>query len=525
MRILFGQSGQGADAAIHIEKYLKTGIMNFDALHARDTRIEINADEIDYQELIKAADDIYSKDEAKNEAQRCLRCNCTRCEDSCEFMQYYRTGSRKIANLIAFGLDDKNLEPVSNNRLVNSCTDCGVCKEVCPFDIATGDQIQAGRRKMFDKKMIPPAYHHYWIMDMHHAASEEASLYLPAENEKQAKYLFFPGCQLGASDPDYPIAAYQLLKSVEPDTAVMMNCCGAPAYWSGDVRLHQEMLSKIQRQWNQAGQPKLICACLTCLRLFRRFLPEIEVLSLYKVLAEKNQLSLPEYTNRSQYVLVDPCSVKFDQTSRQDVQALLQKMKVDHEVLYEDIEKMPCCSFGGNIEGANPEFAKIMRSNRVEADLRPYLTYCSNCRDIFAGEGKSVSHILDLLANLNRDDRLPPHLSTRRRNRLEAKSMFTHKEIVMDEPKIKLIISDQMADMMDDKLILEEDLIKVIDYAERTGSKFIDDSGINIAHLVIGLPTIWVEYRELGKDTYEIVNCYSHRMTMVEPGREDISNN
>ena len=124
-------------------------------------------------------------------------------------------------------------------------------------------------------------------------------------------------------------------------------------------------------------QPVMVCACQTCLRLFRHFLPEIETVSLYEVLSKSEQLQLPSYADKDEYAVVDPCSAKFDEQARPSVCALLDKMGVSYQLLYKKIQEMPCCGFGGNIVGANPELAEMMRKNRVEADPRPYIASVS----------------------------------------------------------------------------------------------------------------------------------------------------
>lgn len=154
---------------------------------------------------------------------------------------------------------------------------------------------------------------------------------------------------------------------MEPNTAALLTCCGAPAYWAGDAAQHQEMLGKVRDQWEEAGKPVMVCACQTCLRLFRHFLPEIETVSLYEVLSKSEQLQLPSYADKDEYAVVDPCSAKFDEQARPSVCALLDKMGVSYQLLYKKIQEMPCCGFGGNIVGANPELAEMMRKNRVEA--------------------------------------------------------------------------------------------------------------------------------------------------------------
>ena len=517
---------QAANSAYNMIKYMMTGFMHFPPEHPRVSRIEMQPELIEPMERVEPADgEGYTKQEAVAEAQRCIRCDCDRCLQNCEFMQYWRLYPKQIGNFMAFGLGDMNLEPKSHNRMTNACMDCGVCERVCPAHIENGDQMMAVRRKMFTKQMIPPAYHFYWVNDMDEAAGENAYLRLPSP-DGPAKYLFFPGCQLGASDPRYPKALYDLLRQAEPATALLMTCCGAPAYWAGDEEKHQEMLDRVRQVWLELGKPTLVCACLTCLRLIRRFAPDITCVSLYKVLAESD-LALPRYPDK-EYALVDPCAAKFDATAREDVTALLTKMGVKAEPLYEDINKMPCCGFGGNVYGADPDMARSIRQKRIDADDRPYITYCANCRDIFAGGGKEAIHLLELMTELQPEGGRPaPHISERRANRIKAKALLEGKEAVMPKPLFELDIPEQVQARMDENLIYEEDVCKVIDYAEKNNSKFVDDEGVSIGHLAIGLPTIWVEYTEVGPGHYALRDCYSHRMTVIEPDRsyEDCINN
>ena len=299
---------------------------------------------------------------------------------------------------------------------------------------------------------------------------------------------------------------------------LLLTCCGAPAYWAGDQQGHQEMLAKLRGAWQEMGQPVLVCACLTCLRMIRQYAPDITCVSLYKVLAESG-LELPAVKGR-EYALSDPCAAKFDETAREDVCALLDKMQVPYGILYEKTDEIPCCSFGGNVYGAEPDMANEMAKKRVEKDPRPYIAYCSNCRDIYASWGKDAVHIIDLLTGLETEGRPAPHISQRRANRIMAKALVTGEEAVMDKPLFRLDISPEVQAHMDANLIYEEDVCKVIDYAEKNNSKFVDEEGNSIAHLVIGLPTIWVEYRKLAEEHYQIVSCYCHRMTVIEPDRD-----
>lgn len=86
-----------------------------------------------------------------------------------------------------------------------------------------------------------------------------------------------------------------------------------------------------------------------------------------------------------------------------------------------------------------------------------------------------------------------------------------------DKGLLKLIISDAVQEEMAEDMIAKEDIEAVIEYAERTQRKLIDDAGICIGHKRLGIPTIWVEYRIIAEKEYEIVDVYSHRIQIMEP--------
>ena len=118
------------------------------------------------------------------------------------FMRHYRKRPVQLANMLDYGLNEQKLFAVSNTRLANSCSDCGACRQNCPIRIDTGYQISLARQQMFARGAIPPAYHDYLLRDMAHAHSPAAFLFLAAPSGHN-RYLFFPGCQMGASDPQY----------------------------------------------------------------------------------------------------------------------------------------------------------------------------------------------------------------------------------------------------------------------------------------------------------------------------------
>jgi hypothetical protein len=84
-----------------------------------------------------------------------------------------------------------------------------------------------------------------------------------------------------------------------------------------------------------------------------------------------------------------------------------------------------------------------------------------------------------------------------------------------------LYFSDYVKEEMAEEMIAVEDVEAVIEFSERTNRKFVDEEGINIGHRRLGIPTVWVEYKIIGDNKYQIVDVYSHRVQIEEPGGQE----
>ena len=77
---------------------------------------------------------------------------------------------------------------------------------------------------------------------------------------------------------------------------------------------------------------------------------------------------------------------------------------------------------------------------------------------------------------------------------------------------IQLIVSDEVRARLDQRLILIEDIQRVIEYAERTGRRlFNQQTQRYLAYFKPTAVTYWVEYVPQG-EAFAIFNAYSHRM-------------
>jgi len=517
---------QGIRAAASIERFLKTGAApEADAFAAGEGSCLAAETAPASLACVAARQTAFTREEAMAEAGRCLLCNCSSCMDNCAFLRYYRRYPRNIVDAVDYGLTDQAVEPQSNNRMVNSCSNCGNCGQCCPEHIDLGGALLAAKRQMFRRGQIPPVYHDYWLQDLAFALSGQAYLALPSpcsEREDDNRLAFFPGCQLAASAPAYGETAYGLLLAQEPRTGLINGCCGAPALWAGDSALHEQVLGRLLADWKKLGGPPLVLACPTCMKLLREYAPSVRQVSLYELLDKGAGSGLPRQSLKGA-CLFDPCSARYSPAAQTAVRSLLDKSAVSYKPLSQVGGVSPCCGFGGHIAVANPGLAGEKAAQCASYGEGPYITYCANCRDILAAQGRPAYHLLDILGNgLLPPPRPAPTVSERRNNRRHAQKQWLEKfwgqTVMMPKPEdtAKLIVSPALREKLSGDWLLEEDVQTVIEQAEKTGQIIFDSQdNLYIAHQRLSLLTYWVKYRRVSGG-YELADVYAHRLRIKQ---------
>lgn len=513
----------GLQVASAIERYIKAGSMN-QPIETRCTKLELDPSSIAFSEPVLPKDGVaFTRNEAILEAKRCLRCSCDACVRFCDLMRFFKKYPKRIAEEVELTIHPGTLDGDGTiaTRFISTCNQCGLCKEVCPIEIDTGEFLLLNHRIMREKGAMPWAFHDFWLRDMEFTNGTQAQLSRLAAGYRESRYVFFPGCQLGASDPQYVTQSYRWLLEHKPDTALMLNCCGAPAEWAGDVKLHGEVIKKLHDQWVTLGKPIVVFACPTCKQMFRRYLPEMQGVFLYDLIFKWGNSSSTDGCGEIISVF-DPCSSRDEPELQQTIRQLVEKTGFNQKPLPLEGKLAACCSWGGQVSITNPRYTHEVVTARITQNENPYITYCINCRDIFASAHKPVYHILDILFKLHDSNRMPPTLTERRSNRVKLKQQalgeFWKEEFKMEqnERKITLIISTQLKQKLSSEMILETDIRTVIEHCESSGRKVLDpESGHFSGHLQIGNMTYWAEYIPVETD-FELVNAYSHRMSIDE---------
>ena len=470
----------------------------------------------------------YSQDEARAEAGRCLQCQCLECVKACVFLEsfggYPKTYAREIYNNLSIVMGERK-----SNKLINSCSLCGLCEAVCPNDFAMQDLCLAARQSMVGRDKMPPSAHDFALQDMAFSQSDAFFMARHAPGTSQSEYLFFPGCQLCASAPGQVKQVYDYLREkMTGGVALMLGCCGAPAYWGGRQAQFSEELSRWEAAWKSLGSPQPVVACSTCLKVFKDHLPQVEPVSLWEVF---KKIGIPQtglYRPDAVLAIHDPCTSRNAAAVQEAVRRLAESLDIVVEELDLGRERTECCGFGGLLENANPALAKTVIETRGRRSSSDYLAYCAMCRDALAGVGKRTVHLLDLIfpdPEISDPAARPrPGWSRRRENRQQLKRYLLSQlwnEAVDDDgapdTALPLTIAPDVAAILESRRILEENLHQVIRHAENGGTRFRHgETGHFLGMQRLGHATFWVVYTPT-EDGYVVHNAYAHRMEVVGP--------
>ncbi|MDD2384764.1 MAG: heterodisulfide reductase-related iron-sulfur binding cluster [Sulfurospirillaceae bacterium] len=542
-------------AAISIDRYITKTSMT--ASREREgifeSKLNYTIDTVKPIDTVVKASHLYSNEEAINEAKRCLKCQCDACIKACVHMQRFSITPDRYIRSIAHN-ERIVLGNRSANTMINSCTECGLCKVVCPVGIGMADIIHTTRESMVERGKMPLSAHDFALKDMQFSQSDSFSLLRPQPSKEQSKnlfyypviafsayarglykgsgktgYLFYPGCQLSATHTEYIGEIYKHLvgvikdKDADNDVGLYLGCCGAPADWAGRLDLMPESIEKIRKVWEEMGEPTFILACSSCASTFEKYLPMIKTISLWEVL-DKYGLPTTDIKKGKRVLSIhDACASRHNTVVHESIRSIVKTLGYSIEELEYSKEKAKCCGYGGLVSCANPEQAEEFAKDRIHESEQDILVYCAMCKDAIVKSNKRAFHILDLIYGTQNASQKMPTLSERQNNRKQLKRQLL-KEIWNEEEghamntryDFTLHMSDEITAIMEKRFIMVSDIEKVVDHSLSHQERFFNPDTLDfLARLRLQNVTYWVRYEEKGSDI-TVKDVYSHRMEVVE---------
>ncbi|OEU70392.1 MAG: hypothetical protein BA863_02745 [Desulfovibrio sp. S3730MH75] len=320
-------------------------------------------------------------------ADNCIDCGL--CVSHCTFLQGIGSPDKVAEN----GLSSESEHDETAIKSYH-CSTCSLCSSVCPVDANPANMFIELRNHAQDKQLIGlDAYSPLLKYEKVGTCFPFKDNILPEGCET----VFFPGCTLPAMFPKGTNAAYSALKQQDPSIGMILNCCSKPSKMLGLKTEHTDAISDLFDFMKSKGIKRILTACPNCHITFKEFSSEIEIISIYEVLA-----NLEIKTNTAwlkQATVHDPCVTRFEPAIHDSVRTLLIKTGVELVEMEHTREQTFCCGEGGGVPMHNDENARAWTRKRLTEAKQtgaPIVTYCAGCANYLSGK-KPVAHVLDLL--------------------------------------------------------------------------------------------------------------------------------
>lgn len=522
-----------------------------------ESRLTVNLRDVEFTPRLSPGKSLFSPEEAKEEASRCLPCQCLICTDYCPYLKHYgeypKVYARQMFLNMGIYTGYRRL-----NKQINSCTLCRQCEKLCPERFSMADLCLLMREEMVRQDKMPPSAHYFALQELAAATEPGSVLALGAAPGTACSQVFFPGCQLAAlRSAQVRFVFRHLRQNLAPNTGIWLRCCGIPARYAAREDLLQLQIAELTAQWKNLGEPRVVLACASCMAFFKEFLADIPIVSLWEVLDREAPLQGTAGLPQMRGSLHDPCPARDNETWLKAVRGLLGKLEIACDEPGATGPTTACCGYGGLVWSANPAMSDAMAVSRGEELRNDALTSCIMCREQFVSAGKRAWHLFDLLLpaeehleqwlELSPPERpvceayagteqpgkdLPAHkgygFSRRREQRSLLKTRMERVEygLVAAEPApmpFELRMGEELLEKLEAKRILRQDVIETIMAAEKEKSLFYDRAGDRfMARRNTGCVTFWVSYRRV--DGARIVlDAYMHRMEIGQQASGAVS--
>ena len=328
-------------------------------------------------------------------SQDCSRCGT--CVDSCELLGGLGLRPGEIARTI---IGDE----VHNDTIaaVQRCDLCGLCGQNCKAGLDLSETMLAARTVLHHQGKLPVECYEVALVDRdwNIFSLYRATYAIDYTDLKREQYkaLFLPGCSLGSFAPELTRATYQWLVSQGIDAGFSELCCGEPLGNMGLKQRADQYSHYLGEMLRKAGADTIITACPGSFGYLTKSLPEVKVVSLYRLMKEAGI----RVTTGERLTVHDSCADRrsYGPKAGQDLRQMLEGNELTEMKHYG--KKSICCGSGGVVSLVDPELFLKRARRRLgefeETGAHRLITACMTCVYTLSqvSEPYQVAHFLEL---------------------------------------------------------------------------------------------------------------------------------
>ena len=330
----------------------------------------------------------------------CIECGvCT--QSPCAWRDRLPLSSRAVFRAVLAG----NPGPAVL-EFITRCALCGLCSADCLVDLNVTRAVMAARQLLLASGAV--SLDDYAVMlvdrDVHLFTLYRDTYAIQYDDLKRAPCdtIFFPGCTLAAYAPELARAAYAWLAEYDGPLGFSEACCGVPLAQIGLAERAAPYAARLASECRRAGARRVVTACPECHYTLQATLPDLEIVSLYDLMAARH-VQVPPAEVRTVH---DSCVDRSGQIGAA-VRRVLDGSRLV-EMAHHGATTI-CCGSGGIVSMADPDLCAERARTRLaefeQTGARECVTACMACayRLQRAGRIPGVVHLLELAFGIRVD--------------------------------------------------------------------------------------------------------------------------
>ena len=350
----------------------------------------------------------FTKEQAKEEAGRCRRCECKLCMKECIMLNDFTDCPKALFR------DYLEKGPSEMDRMIAySCNECSQCTLKCPKSLDLKTNFRAMKADFAEQNggivpldaLVPSEVGQVKECAEEYCTSVEgATKTEDAPKKKKTKYVFVPGCTVPAYSPTGVENVMRHLKDSlgEENVGALLQCCGKVSKFMGEEEKFAERNQLALDKLDEMGAEVIITVCPSCFKTFKMTAKNQRVISYWDLM--HNLIGLPEQAkgigqgSDVVFNIHDSCVTRDEPTHHESIRWLLDEMGYKWEEIERSCGNTRCCGVGGMVCSSDLELYKRVYTRRVgDFNQDHILTYCGSCRGTFETAGLDSLHILDLM--------------------------------------------------------------------------------------------------------------------------------
>ncbi|MFW5904381.1 MAG: (Fe-S)-binding protein, partial [Candidatus Saliniplasma sp.] len=284
---------------------------------------------------------------------------------------------------------------------IHMCLSCGCCEEWCPFDFSVSDILRPEKEKAIEEGVVYDEFEELFenleeFGNIHGEIGKERSY--PEDGD----VLYLRGCEYRESDPEVIDRTMDIFDNIDIKAFVLSeeNCCGIPAYNTGNTRLFEDLARDMAEKINGSGADKVVTSCPSCAYAYRKLYSEYgqdieaDVLHIVEYLEEKKD-SIDLKSEKEVFTYHEPCKLINGLGRENSMKNVLEKTGIDTKAPRRNGKKTFCCGYGGTTVGRlNEDLASNINKERLD-ELKELsnkiITSCPTCKKAFEDNDEDVN--------------------------------------------------------------------------------------------------------------------------------------